>query len=341
MTTATITRHRPTLVRPRTHTAIGPYAPVPYCDEHNRYLKGCPKCRRWNTWHSRAYRRRVENGERTTVPIAEVRDHIAKLTAAGLKNKSIYTAAGLTRGSFDAVIYKPERQWVTAKVAQKILAVPVPNLPAAEPPRYHYVDPVGSMRRIRALHRIGWTLRHIAAAGQLSCRVENIGSQQWVTTDTAAGVKRAYDRLSMTPGPSARTAARAAREGWASPLAWDENTIDDPAAQPNLGDTEDGQDGYDPITVGLAVDGRLTYEQLNVRRPDLIEAVRRLAQRLTDIEIAHHLRWPGADKGPDGKSRGQEAVCKLRLRNGIPGPEKFEAVYAYGPRSRARTAKAA
>jgi hypothetical protein len=336
MTTATL--HRPTLLSPRQLPAKGPYARVPYCDEHPQRTPGCPKCRRWENWRLRVWRRRLENGERTTVPIDEVRDHIAKLTAAGMKKREIQAAARMSKGTYEAIAYKPGRKFVLPYVAQRLLDIPVPEANEQERPRQgNYTDATGSVRRIRALYRIGWTQKHITEAAGLRQSIHHVGENKWVTTETADGIKRAYDRLSMTPGPSRRAILRAERNGWPSPLGWDDDSIDDPAAQP--GDVAEGDecDGYDPITVGLAVDGRLTYEQLNPHRPDLIEAVRRLAQRMTDIEIAHHLRWPGADKGPDGKSRGQEAVCKLRLRNGIPGPEKYEAVYAYGTRSRART----
>lgn len=204
------------------------------------------------------------------------------------------------------------------------------------------VDATGTHRRIQALWALGHNSATIGATIGLSeHHVQRIvHAREFVTYATWHLIDRAYRELSMVPGTADRTRSRARRAGYAPPLAWEGVDIDDPQAQPAT-EPATTQDGYDPITVGLAVDGRLTYEQLNAHRPDLIETVRRLAQRMTDIEIAHHLRWPRAAAGPDGKSRGQEAVCKLRNREGIPGPDKYEAVYAYGTRSRARTAKAA
>lgn len=206
------------------------------------------------------------------------------------------------------------------------------------------VNATGTHRRIQALWALGHNSATIGA-------VINIGEhhvqrivhyRDFVGYHTWHLIDRAYRELSMTPGTSGHTRNRARRAGYAPPLAWEGVDIDDPDAQPNLGDTHDRQDGYDPLTVALAIDGRLTYDQIAVHRPDLIETVRRLAQTLTDIEIAHHLRWPGADDGPAGKTRGQAAVCKLRSREGIPAPDKFEAVYAYHTtRGRDRAARAA
>ncbi|WP_422744281.1 hypothetical protein ACN27B_08540 [Micromonospora sp. WMMD754] len=323
MTTATLSKQLP---------AKGPYARVPYCDEHNRAVTGCPKCRAWNNWRLRVWRRRRENGQRATVPVPEIRAHLEKLRAAGMKGRDIYTAAGVSRGTYEAVAYKPNRKFVLADVGEKILAVPVPPKPDRLPPLSNLVDPTGAVRRVHALQRIGWTFRDICEAGGLSTRVEGIATQTWITRDTAAGVRRAYESLSMTPGPSGITAKRAARAGWPPPLAWDDATIDDPNAEPVLNAEPAGDpDAYDPITVGLAVDGRLTYEQIAGNRADLVEVVRRLAKQKTDQQIADHLRWPGADDGEVGKTRGQAAVCKLRNREGIAGPERFEAVYAYRP----------
>jgi transcriptional regulator with XRE-family HTH domain len=100
---------------------------------------------------------------------------------------------------------------------------------------------VGTTRRLRALMAIGYPQRQLA---------EELGSHQsWVSklmlndranvnADTALRVGELYDRLSMTPGPSEETRDRAIRRGWMPPLAWDDETIDDPLAVPNPGHQE-------------------------------------------------------------------------------------------------------
>ena len=209
------------------------------------------------------------------------------------------------------------------------------------------VDATGTHRRIRALWALGHNSATIGATIGLSeHHVQRIvHAREFVTYATWHLIDRAYRELSMIPGTADRTRSRAQRAGYAPPLAWEGVDIDDPQAQP-AETPEAEQDGYDPVTVAFAVEGRLTYEQIKAHRPDLIETVRRLARTLGDHEISRHLHWPGADSGDvGGRNRGQNTVCNFRKRNGIPGPEKWEAVYAYGTRSRARkgtrTAKAA
>ncbi|WP_329123945.1 hypothetical protein [Streptomyces sp. NBC_01353] len=46
------------------------------------------------------------------------------------------------------------------------------------------------------------------------------------------GIRAAYEALSMRTGTSAKTRLRAQRSGWAPPLAWDDDTIDDPHGVP-------------------------------------------------------------------------------------------------------------
>lgn len=336
MTTAT--RHRLALVCSGALPTKGPYAPVPYCNDHHTYAKGCNKCRRYGAWHKRVHALRVENGERITVPIAEVRTHLDKLTSAGMTPKAISEASGVKNSTLKGPLYK-DRGWVAGWVAEKILAVPVPTIPVSLPPNDYVTDATGTVRRIRALARIGWTYTHIADAARTSRRIEHYAGQKWVTHEVAAAIDRAYDLLSMTPGPSFRTANRAAKAGWLPPLAWDDASLDDPAAQPAEAAADDQHEDYDPITVALAVDGRLTHEQISHRRADLIETVRRLAPRMSDQQIATHLRWPGAEDGPPGKTKGQGAVCQLRIRNGIPNHHTREVIAPTSTRDRARAAR--
>lgn len=98
------------------------------------------------------------------------------------------------------------------------------------------VDPTGTRRRIQALQALGWTTAHIAEAGGFvsEAAVQKVvtDSTSWVFRTTVNRAARAYASLSMRPGPSRIGAARAARAGWPPPLAWDDDTIDDPTAEP-------------------------------------------------------------------------------------------------------------
>ena len=90
------------------------------------------------------------------------------------------------------------------------------------------IDGTGTRRRIQALWAIGWTSQHIADAcgwetPQAITEIVNVREQIYATT--AATIAHTYERMSMTPGPSAKNRRDAARKGWLPPLAWDD--IDD------------------------------------------------------------------------------------------------------------------
>jgi hypothetical protein len=97
------------------------------------------------------------------------------------------------------------------------------------------VPVVGSMRRVRALMRIGYAPtdlaqrigRHPKTMSEVS-----LGSNLRVQVETHRRIVRIYDELSMTPGPSLRAVAWAARRGYPPPLCWSDETIDDPSAVP-------------------------------------------------------------------------------------------------------------
>lgn len=98
------------------------------------------------------------------------------------------------------------------------------------------IDPTGTRRRLQALQASGWSQAAIARAGGFSSAsaVNKVlrDSTSWVFIGTAAKTRLAYDRLSMAPGPSSVARLYAERQGWPRPLAWDDETIDDPAAKP-------------------------------------------------------------------------------------------------------------
>lgn len=108
------------------------------------------------------------------------------------------------------------------------------------------IDPTGTRRRLQALACLGWLWSEIGAElGVTAARVGHMAAGQWrmVHRDNARKVAEVYDRLSMTVPPElerkphaavirARQRRDAARKGWAPPLAWDDATIDDPAATP-------------------------------------------------------------------------------------------------------------
>lgn len=103
------------------------------------------------------------------------------------------------------------------------------------------VPAAGTIRRVQALAVAGWPMARLARETGLSpARLAQVLTASTVPSATARAVAAVYTRYSMaSPGLCgvalihARAArARAAAAGWAPPAAWDDDTIDDPAAIP-------------------------------------------------------------------------------------------------------------
>ena len=101
------------------------------------------------------------------------------------------------------------------------------------------VPMVGTTRRLRALSALGWPYRALGAElglGNARSTLPRLMSARGdiVAAVTAERVADMYERLSATPGPSVITRQRALAKGWVPPLAWDDDTIDDPDAVPHV-----------------------------------------------------------------------------------------------------------
>lgn len=97
---------------------------------------------------------------------------------------------------------------------------------------------LGARRRINSLRAGGWPLSIIAA--ELGISVAAVGSILYKTRDKItwtlhARIASVFDRLGAKPGPSNSTRIRALAQGHYPPMAWDAETLDDPAAVPDMG----------------------------------------------------------------------------------------------------------
>ncbi|MBF9523073.1 hypothetical protein [Mycobacteroides chelonae] len=137
--------------------------------------------------------------------------------------------AGMTPGGL--LYITGQGEWVQRKTARIILAIRVPARPSDV-----LVDSTGTVRRVRALVAIGWPQTHIAErAGLTSRRLSQLMRQPMIHARNANLVTDTFNALHMTPGPCGPIRKTAQRRGWVPPLAWDEDTIDDPNATPDLG----------------------------------------------------------------------------------------------------------
>ena len=152
---------------------------------------------------------------------------------------------------------------------------------------------VGAVRRVRALQRIGWSAEHLSLHLGLSSKWLGVtlGSNQSGKISRANWERIAslYDEFSMTPGPSELTKARAIKAGWAPPLAWDDETIDNPRALPNLTGRRDSHwTAYDPEVVRRILAG----ERLPASLPERREVTRRwIAAGKSQAELERQTGW--------------------------------------------------
>lgn len=166
----------------------------------------------------------------------EAHQHVHALRAAGIGYRHVAQLAGVRICTVQRLLAGKSATIKTA-TANAILAIPLDkHAPGAR------IDPTGAMRRVRALTAIGWGLNRIAAeSGVNEQTLRDVLYGRPILERTARRVQAVYQRLwdqrpdTSTPHLASgvtRTRRWAARNGWAPPLAWDDDTIDDPAATP-------------------------------------------------------------------------------------------------------------
>lgn len=222
-----------------------------------------------------------------------VRRHVKALQAHGLGIRQIAAVSGVNRSQIEAIAHgrggRPPSQRVRPTNAQRILAVrpTFDNLaPAA------FVGSVGSHRRLKALVYCGWTQAKLAEhLGMTKKNFWTLMQAQRITVAKAITIRDLYDRLWNRPPPehtqhhrAAATRARryARAQGFAPPLAWDEEAIDDPAAVPELGEkvprTVALLENFEELTA-LGYTSDQAAERLEVSRDYLLELRRRARVR--------------------------------------------------------------
>lgn len=174
-----------------------------------------------------------------------VREHIAALMEYGIGMKRIAAVAGVSNSTLGKIMYGepsrgvPPRDRVEKHVADGVLAI--------RPSLEHLgksvtVDSTGTCRRIQALVTIGWSQSRLGVLlGMEPGNFNRTIKSPRVHADTARKVKALYDELWNQPQTGddwrSRISVNRSRNyakghGWLPPLAWDDETIDDPATAP-------------------------------------------------------------------------------------------------------------
>ncbi|MFE7111708.1 helix-turn-helix domain-containing protein [Streptomyces sp. NPDC057575] len=208
--------------------------PLPPHGDSNRYAYGC-RCESCTKAASRAdLERRLDRmaGRSRHVPAGPARQHVQKLLRQGLSKAQIDRASGVPVTTVQRLVRGQAN--IRRENAEKILRVQL-NVRVTQGD----VSACGAMRRVRALYALGhfnWEIARVAGVSRDA--VCYLASGKWSTLKVSMddGIRAAYDQMSMRAGGSWKTRQLAERNGWAPPLAWDDDTIDDPAAVPDCGE---------------------------------------------------------------------------------------------------------
>lgn len=180
------------------------------------------------------------------VDATPVRQYIQALQAEGLGYRRVAALAGLAPSTVLKIVRRdPKRpdglpqQRVSPDTARRILAVTASTAVLSEGV---VVDGTGAVRRIQALQACGWSRRLLAARlsvehNTLNHIVRNGGATGRMVRAITALYEELWDQAPPASTPHERAAItrtlRAAKaNGWAVPMLWDEDAIDDPAARP-------------------------------------------------------------------------------------------------------------
>ena len=213
----------------------------------------CEVCREAVRVGEARRRRARAYGRSSFVDAAPVRAHVGRLRASGLGVERIAMLAEVSPGVVKKLLYgDPARGTAPSRRVRRASATAImsikPDLDQLGAGAL--VDATGTRRRLQALVALGWPQSELA---------RRIGSRESTVGDvldasrTSVGVFRKvcavfdelWDKQPPASGRWERAAVtharrRAARRGWAPPLAWDDDTIDDPDAEPQHAVTGDG-----------------------------------------------------------------------------------------------------
>lgn len=199
-----------------------------------------------NAWDANRRRQLAYGRWKPYVAAAPVRTHVQALTDAGMTWAQIADAAHLNvaivRNLLVGVSSRPPSRSIRVENAKALLSVRIPPRPPADGTAL--IDATGTIRRLRALVATGWPITAIARrAGIDSSHLHRLlhGAVREVAAGTAHTVHVLYDDL-WDADPAAEgiraTSIRRAHQvaatyRWAPPLAWDDDTINDPSVVPD------------------------------------------------------------------------------------------------------------
>lgn len=271
----------------------------------------CDDCKAANrTAENDRYRQQAYGRWQPYVDARPARAHVRLLQIAGIPHKKVAVLAGVGRGTVERLLYgvpsegRAPSSGIRPESAAKLLAVPVPTGMVRGSV---LVDATGTRRRIQALVCAGWSVAQLASrAGRERSNFWVSVSSDRVELETREIVRVLYNELWRTDpqacGVPAHVVTRARnharRNGWAPAGAWDDDTIDDTNALPDLGE---GPDLVDPVAVARFIEGtdvdlnRLERLAAALAMTDAGQSARAIAARL-NVTPRTIIRWRAANE---------------------------------------------
>jgi len=171
-----------------------------------------------------------------------VRDHVNRIRAAGMPLRALERHFQLSAHHLDHLLWGSDGGRPAGKVRTETARMLLAYWPKLDDfPDAARIDAAGTRRRIQALQVRGFNLIAIAGkAGVASRYFQKLANGDRVTARVARAVRDVYGawwnadpcRHGVKEWVAERTRRAAQRAGWQGPLAWDDDTIDDPRAVP-------------------------------------------------------------------------------------------------------------
>lgn len=168
-------------------------------------------------------------GHRRVVPAEPTVTHVKALRAKGWSLRGIGEASGAPVQTISRALLG--HQLNVHRDTEKAILALRPDDIFTRPNRAGFVPNIGARRRLQALMAIGWRHSDLTPLTGFRTAVMNHQVGDWISQEKHDAMKRVYEQLWNTRGP-ATSLARAAKAGYLPPMAWDDDTIDDPNYTP-------------------------------------------------------------------------------------------------------------
>lgn len=179
---------------------------------------------------------RASGFERGRVDSSTVLPHVRHLHSQDMSIACIAKEAGVGNRTLRRIM-REEVTLIQKNTANKLLAVKPASLQKSA--NAALISAIGTVRRLRALYAMGndcLLLSRESGVNEKTVRQLINGHQSLVHAKTARKCVVLFERLQLAPALTSHAALRsinrANKLGWAKPLEWDEDDIDNPDASP-------------------------------------------------------------------------------------------------------------